>query len=95
MNLEINNSAQKSAIYKEMELNRQPDYVLGSNLYLGMAYVGDKKVCISIGYTLTYCIKKANEFIAVSPNIRFAHVSKVKTGEKVACEKFYLEEQTV
>lgn len=83
---EINN-----IIQKEIELNQQPDYKLGSCLYMGMAYKKDKKVCISVGYTLSYCIKKTDEYLSVDSDLSFCHISKIITGEKIACEKFYPE----
>ncbi|MDD3771019.1 MAG: hypothetical protein PHC38_00015 [Weeksellaceae bacterium] len=80
-----------SKIQKEIEFNQQADYKLGSYLYMGMAFKKNKKVCISIGYTLNYCIKKADEYLNLDSDLSFCHISKIITGEKIACEKFYPE----
>lgn len=85
--LKINESIQN-----EVELNEQSDYKLGSYIYMAMAYKKDKKVCISIGYTLTYSIKKADEFLMLDSELVFSHVNKVLVGKKVADEKFHLQE---
>lgn len=81
----------KDSIAGEIEFNRRSDYKLGSCLYLGMAYKKGKKVCISVGYTISYSIKKADEFLKVDTDLSFCHISKIITGEKTACSKFYPE----
>lgn len=86
------NLIKHSPIQKEFEMNRMPDYRLGSYLYMGMARKKGKKVCISVAYTLIYCFKKADEFLKLDPELSFYHVSKIQVGQKVACEKFYPEE---
>lgn len=79
-------------IWNEIKQNQQKDFELGSYLYLGMANKQNKKVCIAVAYTLSYCIKKSNEFLELDSEIDFLHISKIKNGEKQACEKFYIEQ---
>lgn len=76
-------------VVQEIKFNQKENYQLGSYLYMGMAYKGGKKVCISVGYTLSYCIKKAEEFLSLDSDCVFSNVSKIKIGEKIACEKYY------
>lgn len=78
-------------ILDEIKFNTYTDYKLGDWLYLGMAEKNGKKICISVGYTLNYCIKKSNEFLELDDDISFLHISKIKTGEKTACDKFYFQ----
>lgn len=77
-------------IQQEIQINRAPNYQLGSYLYLGMALKNNKKVCISVGYKIDYCIKKIDEFMALDPSLQFCHISKIKTGALKACQKFTL-----
>ncbi len=86
MNLSTENN---KFIRKEIEWNGQSDYQLGSCLYMGMAYKNDRKVCISVGYTLSYCIKKADQFLSADTDLSFSHVSKIIIGEKKACKKYF------
>lgn len=78
-------------ILDEIRFNTYTDYKLGDWLYLGMAEKSGKKICISVGYTLNYCIKKSNEFLELDDDISFLHISKIKTGEKIASDKFYFQ----
>jgi len=41
-----------------------------------------------VAYKLTYCVKKIDEFIQQDADLKLLHVSKIKTGELKACEKF-------
>lgn len=75
-------------ITNEIEFNNQKNYELGKYLYLGMALKNNKKVCIAVAYKLTYCVKKIDEFIQQDADLKLLHVSKIKTGELKACEKF-------
>lgn len=79
----------ENQIQDEIEFNKLPGYQLGSYLYMGMAYKNEKKVCISVGYTLSYSIKKVDEFLSTDPELAFSHISKIITGKKIACKKFY------
>lgn len=79
----------EEAICREVQFNTNKEYQLGSYLYMGMALKNGKKVCISVGYTITYCIKKVNEYLQLDGDMQFAHVSKIRIGEKNACQKFY------
>ena len=56
-----------------------------------MGLVGEHRVCISVGYKIEYCIKKAKQFAEADPNVKFTHVNKVKVGELEACERFEIE----
>ncbi|MFV0540060.1 MAG: hypothetical protein ACK5MZ_02330 [Aestuariibaculum sp.] len=82
---------QHQIILNEIAQNEQENYKLGSNLYLGMAQIKDKKVCIAVAYKIKYCIKKIDQFIALEPNVSFSHISKIKTGETKANSKFYVD----
>ncbi len=72
-------------------MNQQSNFKLGATLYLGMALVKGKKVCIAVAYKIQYCIKKIDQFTALDPNITFVHISKVKTGQLKANCKFYID----
>ncbi|MGB6092666.1 MAG: hypothetical protein WBF83_02785 [Moheibacter sp.] len=78
-------------ILDEIRFNTYCKYKLGDWLYPGMAKKNGKKICISVGYTLNYCIKKSNEILELDDDISFLHISKIKTGEKSACDKFYFQ----
>ncbi len=78
-------------ILNEIALNQQNNVKTGSNLYLGMAKIKGKKVCIAVAYNIQYCIKKIDQFTALAPHINFLHISKVKTGALKACCKFYID----
>ena len=80
----------ENLILEEIAFNHTTSYPLGKYLYLGMAKKQDKKVCISVGYKLDYCIKKVDEFLALDSDIVFSHISKIKVGELKACQKFYI-----
>ncbi len=75
-------------IAREIELNNQSSFTLGSYLYMGMALKKNKKVCISVAYRIDYCIKKIDEFMSLDDDIVFIHISKIKTGELKAIDKF-------
>lgn len=78
------------SIQNEIELNEQSGYKLGSNIYMGIAYKKDKKVCISIGYTLAYSIKKADELLMLYNELIFSHINKVLVGKKWPAKNFIL-----
>jgi len=80
-----------SRIQQEKELSLNEDFRLGEYIYMGMGLVGEYRVCISVGYKIEYCIKKAKQFEEAAPNVKFTHVNKVKVGELEACEKFEIE----
>ncbi|RKD19490.1 hypothetical protein BCY91_12855 [Pelobium manganitolerans] len=82
--MENNNSIELERIF-----NASSDFKVGEYLYMGMATLNGKKVCISVAYTLSYCFKKADEFLKEDANVSFAHVSKIVNGQKLACQKFY------
>ena len=72
-----------SRIQQEKELSLNDDFRLGEYIYMGMGLVGEHRVCISVGYKIEYCIKKAKQFAEADPN--------EKVGELEACEKFEIE----
>jgi len=77
----------------EQELNyiKSSEFKLGEYIYMGMGLAGDHEVCMSVGYKIEYCIKKAKQFAEADPNVKFTHVNKVKVGELEACERFEIE----
>lgn len=75
-------------IQKERELNSREDFKLGEYIYMGMGFVGEHRVCISVAYKIGYCVKKSMQFIMADPNVKFTHINKVKVGELEACQKF-------
>lgn len=77
-------------IIKEVALSQNPNFKLGEYLYMGMAIIKNKRVCISVAYKIDYCIKKALEFTSIDKNITFTHINKVRTGELERCEKFLI-----
>ena len=77
-----------SRIQQEKELSLNDNFRLGEYIYMGMGLVGEHRVCISVGYKIEYCIKKAKQFAEADPNVKFTHVNKVKVGELEACERF-------
>lgn len=77
-------------IEKERALSLSPDFRLGEYIYMGMGIVEGHRVCISVGYRIGYCIKKALQFVDACPNVEFTHINKVKVGETEACDRFEL-----
>ena len=80
-----------SRIQQEKELSLNDDFRLGEYIYMGMGLVDEHRVCISVGYKIEYCIKKAKQFEEADSNVKFTHVNKVRVGELEACEKFEIE----
>lgn len=80
-----------SKILEEVKKNAGPDFSLGQYLYMGMAMVNGHRACISVAYKIEYCIKKARQFEAVDPNIKFTHINKVRVGEMNAMDKFFMD----
>ena len=80
-----------SRIQQEKELSLNDDFHLGEYIYMGMGLVDEHRVCISVGYKIEYCIKKAKQFEEADSNVKFTHVNKVRVGELEACEKFEIE----
>jgi len=72
-----------SRIQQEKELSLNDDFRLGEYIYMGMGLVGEHRVCISVGYKIEYCIKKAKQFAEAD--------NKVKVGELEPCERFEIE----
>ena len=81
-----------SRIQQEKELSLNDDFRLGEYIYMGMGLVDEHRVCISVGYKIEYCIKKAKQFEEADSNVKFTHVNKVRVGELEACEKFEIEQ---
>lgn len=74
-------------ILEELEYSKSSDFKKGEYIYMGMGLVKEHKVCLSIGYKIDYCIKKARQFERVDDNVTFTHVSKVKVGDREKCKK--------
>ncbi len=77
-------------IENEIEISRSEGFKLGEFIYMGMAKVQEKRVCISVAYKIDYCIKKAQQFAEADENVKFTHINKVKIGELMRCQKFEL-----
>lgn len=80
----------ESKINKEITLYDQEGFKLGEYIYMGMAKCKGNTVCISVGYKIDYCIKKATDFSKLLPSINFYKVNKVKVGELVPCDEFFI-----
>lgn len=78
-------------IQAEREQNASEDFRLGEFIYMGMGLVGNHRVCLSVGYKIGYCLKKAVQFLQADDNVRLTHINKVKVGETEACRKFEIE----
>ena len=79
-------------IQQEINLINTPEFQLGTYIYMGMALVGEHRVCISVAYKIDYCIKKALQFVEADKNVTFTHINKVKVGETKACKRFVVSE---
>lgn len=77
-------------IKREIAINTELSYKLGSYLYMGMAIKNNQKVCVAVAYRINYCIKKIDQFLNLDPKLQFVHISKIKVGELKACEKFHI-----
>ncbi len=76
---------------RELEFVNSKDYKLGTYLYMGMGKCNNRTICMSVAYKIDYCERKAKEFEKDANEIvKFTHINKVKTGELVAQEKYYL-----
>ena len=73
---------------KEIVWVNSDEFVLGEFIYMAMALVKGKRVCIAVAYKIDYCIKKAREFEKLDSNVIFTHVNKVRVGELMECDKF-------
>lgn len=78
----------------EQELNyiKSSEFKLGEYIYMGMGYVGDHEVCLSVGYKIDYALKKARQFEEVDPNVKLTHINKVKVGKLVKEKRFEITE---
>lgn len=56
-------------------------------MYMGMATLKGKKVCVSVGYTYSYANKKALQFKKLCPEIELDKVRIVRMGEGDDCGK--------
>jgi hypothetical protein len=78
-------------IKKEMEWINSDQFKQGQYIYMGMAKLGGRTVCIAVAYKIDYCISKARQFAAGDANISFDHINKVKAGELVPCLRFSIQ----
>lgn len=78
----------------EQELNyiKSSEFKLGEYIYMGMGYVGEHEVCMSVGYKIDYAIKKAKQFEEADPNVKLTHINKVKVGKLVKEKRFNITE---
>jgi hypothetical protein len=74
----------------EMAWIESPEFVLGEYIYMGMAKLKEKTVCVSIGYKIDYCYKKGKQFAKLCTDLNFYKINKVRVGELEQCEEFYL-----
>lgn len=79
-------------IEKELEYIQSDSFVLGEYIYMAMGLIKDHRVCIAVAYKIDYCIKKANQFVELSTEVKFTHINKVKVGQLEACDRFEISE---
>lgn len=72
--------------FNEKEAVKDKSFVLGEYIYMGMGKYGKQSVCISVGYKIDYCYKKAMEFENLDDSINFYKINKVKIGELKPCD---------
>ena len=72
-------------IEKEIDYIKSKDFKLGEFIYMGMGVVkgNNHEVCLSVGYKIDYCIKKAKQFEGSD-----THVNKVRVGELKKMDEF-------
>lgn len=75
---------------KELEFCNNENFKIGEYIYMGMAKINEKTVCISVGYKIDYAIKKAQEFAQLINKINFYKVNKVKVGELQPVDSFII-----
>ena len=75
-------------IEQELDYIKSSEFKLGEYIYMGMGYVGEHEVCISVGYKIDYAIKKARQFEEADPNVKLTHINKVKVGKLVKEKRF-------
>lgn len=66
------------------------EFSTGQYIYMAMATINNKQVCIATAYKIDYCLKKALQFIQEVPDLQLTHINKVKIGELVRYKKFEL-----
>jgi hypothetical protein len=79
-------------IQQELDYIASSQFKLGEFIYMGMGYVGDHEVCMSVGYKIDYAIKKAKQFEEADPNVNLSHINKVKVGKLVKDRRFDITE---
>lgn len=79
-------------IQQELDYIASSQFKLGEYIYMGMGYVGDHEVCISVGYKIDYALKKAKQFEEADPNVKLTHINKVKVGKLVKDRRFEITE---
>ena len=63
------------------------DYLPGTYFYPAMTDKRERKICIAVAFKMNYCIKKANQFLALDSDLDFIPINKVRVGKLKACEK--------
>ena len=54
---------------------------IGEYIFMGMGYCEDHLVCMSVGYKIDYCVKKAMQFEQASEGrVILESVNKIKVG---------------
>lgn len=79
-------------IRQELDYISSSQFKLGEYIYMGMGYVEDHEVCMSVGYKIDYAIKKAKQFEEADPNVKLSHINKVKVGKLVKDKRFDITE---
>lgn len=73
----------------ELEYISSTDFKLGEYIYIGKGLTdGGINIVMSIGYKIDYAIKKALQ--AETKTTTFTHITKVKVGELVFNDKFFM-----
>lgn len=78
----------------EMAYINSSNFTLGEFIYMGIGDFEGRDVCISVGYKIDYCFKKAVQFEKLENNkLNFYKINKVKIGQLIKCKKFNITKQ--
>ena len=64
-----------------MTINNNKETKIGEYIFMGMGHCNEHLVCMSVGYKIDYCVKKAMQFEQASEGrVVLESVNKVKVG---------------